>query len=160
MPPIVPKLAKELFNATTIVGRSPAGNPIIRLKPNSPTWMQDIVASAHDNNPPDSNVYRVIEIAADNISDGGAEWDIRERLNEIEPAQDLAELMDWLESNPRNREYANMAVQEYDAETHQDALMIGQKIWIDEIAGTVFDGLIETGKKKMPRYKTLYRKGA
>ena len=157
MPPIVPKLAKELFNATTIVGSSPAGKPIIRLKPGSPAWMQDIIASAHDNTPPDSNVYRVVEIAADLISDGGQEWEIRERLAEVEPMQELSELMDWLESNPRNREYANAAVRDYGAESHQDALLIGQQIWIDEITITVLDELMTAGKKRVGVHRPYRR---
>jgi len=160
MPAIVPKLAEELLDATTIVGSSPTGKPIIRLKPGSPPWMQKIVADAHLNTPPDSSVYRVIEIAADIIMDGGHEWEIRDRLTEIEPMQDVGDLEEWLESNRRNRAYANMAVQLYNAETHEDALSIGQKIWIDEITEAVFEGLIEAGKKEAPMYKPRFRRGA
>ena len=91
----IQKLAADLSKAFETKKRND-GQEFVSLKNGSPSWMTDVIRSAHGDKLPDDTTYAFIERAADALADASEDAEPSDVILEIEPDPYTAGLTAWL----------------------------------------------------------------
>jgi len=143
----IQQLAEELNNALTHDKRNDA-QEFVHLKDGSPSWMTDVVRSVHGDKLPDDTVYRFIERCAEAIANSDAQEGPIETIDEIEADIYTHDLTAWLHARADHIEYLTQALEEFEAKEGAQALMIAQKIQIDEVGQSLVSELVKIAKEQ------------
>jgi hypothetical protein len=135
----IQSLASALSDALTHDKRND-GAEYVHLKDGSPSWMTEVIRSVHGDKLPDDTVYQLIEKCAEAIanSDEGSEQDA---VSDLEADIYTNDLTAWLHARADHIYYLTQALEEFEAKEGCQALMIAQKIQIDEVGACLVSEL-------------------
>lgn len=114
---------------------------ILKVKPDAPIWMSDLVHHAHGDMLPDDRRYQYIREACDLLSENE---DLDDAMNDVQVDVYTPALIDWLGSHSERRYYADMALHDYGIApdtTVVDIIDWGQRLERCEVIGLV-DGYL------------------
>lgn len=143
-PTTIHEAAEQLYRALKMDKRNDGGE-FYKLVDGSPAWMTDVIHAAHGDKMPDDTVYEFVNRAAGAFADSDAETEneYSEVISEMEADVYTSDLTAWLNARVDHVDYLTQAIEEFQPENGFDALMMAQKIQIEEVAYALLRALTD-----------------